>query len=159
MEEWIPTQFLHKPLKWSYCPDVGPAFALRSAIMCCAAFLFRIRGNDARSASYWGPKNIGKILNSPFYINPQGPQNRGRFGPLLRIPNFCVSEGPEGRGRGRLTQNVLHAGIWCYVGPKDPHIENTRLPHCTFSLLDMHMYMEVSNGTCLFWGTCSKAYT
>ena len=36
-----------------------------------------------------GLKIIGRILNNSFYVNPQGPQNRGS------IPNFYFSGGPN----------------------------------------------------------------
>ena len=50
---------------------------------------------------FWGLKKMGRILNNPFLINLQGPQNRGSSGvPLLRIPNFYFSEVPNVRGGG-----------------------------------------------------------
>ena len=46
--------------------------------------LIQDEGNDWRVPIMWfdvgGLKNIGRILNNSFYINPQGPQNRGSSG-------------------------------------------------------------------------------
>ena len=45
----VPAVFMpHMPIHGAR--DVGAAFALRSAIMCFGARLFRIRGNNVRSA-------------------------------------------------------------------------------------------------------------